>query len=218
MYYQLDFKGAQKAIDTALRLNPGNVEAQMEFARMASNAGKHDEAIAAARKAQELDPVSLFVNQFLGHALYFARHYDEAIKTYRKVLELDPRYPRPHYEMGMCLLQQGQIEQALKEVEQEPLTWMKFSGMAILLHHLDRQQEAEESMALLIKDYRDNGLYQQAQVYSQWGDTDKALQTLYKSREIGDPGTSQLMADPLMDPLRDDPRFAELLQIAGFGG
>ena len=216
LYYQLDFESAQKALDTAMKLNPGNVDVQMEHSKLSSNAGAHEASIAAARKALELDPVSLFANQFLGHALYFARRYDDAIAVYRNVLVLDPHYPRPHYEMGMCLLQQGHTELGLTEVEQEPLTWMRISGMAILLHHLGRKEEAEASMALLITDFQDNGLYQQAQVYAQWGDTDQAIKTLHKSREIGDPGTSQLLVDPLMDPLRKDPRFTELLHSVGF--
>ena len=158
----------------------------------------------------------MFANHFLGHALYFARRYDEAIAIYRKVLKLDPRYPRPHYEIAMCLLKKGDIDQALIEVEQEPLTWMKFSGMAIVLQKLGRMEEAETQMASLIRDYRENGLYQQGQVYAQWGELEKSLQTLAEALECGDPGTSQLLVDPLLDPIRQEPLFAELLKKTGF--
>jgi len=216
LHYKLDQEGSREAINTALKMNPGNVEVQIEYARSKSLFLAHDEAVLAARVAQELDPVSMFANHFLGHVLYFARRYDEAISVYRKVLKLDPHYPRPHYEIAMCLFKKGDFQQALYEVEQEPLTWMKFSGMAIVLQALGRSEEAEASMAELIKDYRENGLYQQTQVYAQWGKLGKALQTLNEAHEYGDPGTSQLLVDPLLDPIREEPQFAELLRKTGF--
>jgi serine/threonine-protein kinase len=216
LYYKLDQKGSLEAINTALKLNPGNVDVQIEYSRSQSIFLAHDEALAAARTALDLDPVSMFANHFLGHALYFARRYDEAVTVFRNVLELDPHYPRPHYEIGMCRFKQGDLESALHEVEQEPLNWMKFSGMAIVLQHLGHTERAEASLAALIKDYRENGLYQQAQVYAQWGDNSKAIQTLNKAHEFGDPGTSQLLVDPLLDPIRDDVQFSELLRKTGF--
>jgi len=215
-YYEFNPKAGLESIKTALKLNPGNVDVQIDYSRICSLVLDHDQAVGAARKAQELDPVSMFANHFLGHALYFARRYDEAIAIYRKVLKLDPRYPRPHYEIAMCLLKKGDIDQALIEVEQEPLTWMKFSGMAIVLQKLGRMEEAETQMASLIRDYRENGLYQQGQVYAQWGELEKSLQTLAEALECGDPGTSQLLVDPLLDPIRQEPLFAELLKKTGF--
>jgi adenylate cyclase len=215
-YYEFNPKAGLESINTALKLNPGNVDVQIDYSRICSLVLDHDRAVEAARKAQELDPVSMFANHFLGHALYFARRYDEAIAIYRKVLKLDPQYPRPHYEIAMCLYKKGDPDQALIEVAQEPLKWMNFSGMAILLHKLGRKEEAEASMASLIRDYRENGLYQQAQVYAQWGQLDKSLQTLTEAHEYGDPGTSQLLVDPLLDPIRKEPQFAELLKKTGF--
>jgi hypothetical protein len=72
-------------------------------------------------------------------------------------------------------------------------------------------------MASLVEGYRDNGLYQQAQVHAQWGDFDQSIDALKRAREIGDPGVSQVVVDPLLDPLRGDPRFAELMAAIGFG-
>ena len=63
----------------------------------------------------------------------------------------------------------------------------------------------------------DNGLYQQAQIHAQWGDLRKSLEDLKRAREIGDPGVSQIVTDPLLDPLRDEPEFAKLMTAVGFG-
>ncbi len=214
--YKLDQDGARKAVSKALELNPGNVDVQTEYSLICAFFGEREASIAAARTALELDPVSMFANNFLGYILSFARQYDEAIRVFRHALELDPHYPRPHYGIGMCLYLQGDAESALNEVEQEPLLWMKFSGMAIVLRRLGRDEEAKSSMSSLIEDFRDNGLYQQAQVYAQWGDIDQSIQTLNRAYEIGDPGVSQLVVDPLVGPIREDRRFVELVKKIGF--
>ncbi len=214
--YKLDMAGSQKAMETALKLNPGNAEVQIEFSRIIALLGRHEASIAAAEKALELDPVSMHASVFLGRALYEARRYDEAIAVFRHVLELDPHHARPHYGIAMCQFLQGDLESALEEVEQEPLGWMKHSGMAIVLSHLEKTEEAEAALALLIENYGDNGVYQRAQVYAQRGDADQAIQDLHQALEIGDPGFSQLLVDPLVDPIRDDPRFIELMERTGF--
>ncbi len=214
--YKLDIDGARKAIETALKLNPGNAETQIEYARTVSLFGDHEASVSAAKIALELDPVSMFSNQLLGHAIYLARNYDEAIRVFRHVLDLDPHHPRPHYGIGMCQFLQGDPESALAEVKQEPLGWMKHSGMAIVLQRLGRIEEAETALSELIDRYGDNGVYQHAQVYAQWGDTDQAIKALNRAYEIGDPGISQLLVDPLLDPIRDDLRFDELMEKTGF--
>lgn len=216
LLYKLDLNEGRNAIETALELNPGNAEIQIEYSRMTASFGEHEASVAAAQVALELDPVSMYANHFLGHALYKARRYDEAIPVFRHVLELDPHHPRPHYSIGMCQFLQGDSESALNEVKQEPLGWMKHSGMAIVLQRLGRIEEAEAAMSLLVATYGDNGVYQHAQVYAQWRDADNAIQALNRAHEIGDPGISQLLVDPLIDPIRDDPRFVELMVKTGF--
>jgi serine/threonine-protein kinase len=218
LLYKLDLDGAREAINTALLVNPGNAEAQIEFSQMSSVFGEHDAAVEAARRALELDPVSMFANHYMGHSLYFARRYDEAIDVFHHVLSLNPDHPRPHYEMGMCLLMKGDADAAFREVEQEPLGWMRHSGMASTLHHLGRTDEARAAMDMLIKEYGDNGVYQHGQVYAQWGDQENAMASLNRALDIGDPGISQILVDPLLDPVRDKAWFAELLENTGFSG
>jgi serine/threonine-protein kinase len=199
-----------KEIDKAMALEPGSVEVLTEYAKLHAIIGDFDTAIDAALTAQELDPVSTAAAQWLGQVRYFARRYDEAIVAFKRALALNPHYPRPHYGIAMCRFLQGDLEGAARSVAQEPLTWMRFSGLAILQHKLDDKVAAEEAMASLIESYRDNGLYQQAQVHAQWGDIEASVDALLKARDIGDPGVIQIIVDPLIDALRDDPQFIAL--------
>jgi hypothetical protein len=59
-------------------------------------------------------------------------------------------------------------------------------------------------------------LYQQAEVLAQWGQTDEALAKLDQARKVGDSGLSLIVTDPLLDPLRSDPRFVNLIKQLGF--
>ena len=161
--------------------------------------------------------MSLFAHHFLGHVMYFGRRYEDAIPVFRHVLELDPGYPRPRYTMGMCLFMQGDEVSALKEVQQEPLSWMNESGSAILLHRLGRVAEAEVALEGLIrKDDEEYAIYQQGQIHAQWGNVDKAVQCLNRAYDLNDPGLSQVLVDPLLDPLREEQQFKDLVTKIGF--
>jgi tetratricopeptide (TPR) repeat protein len=214
--YKLDKAGALEAIEKAMRLDPGNVDVHIHSGLIYQNAGDMKAGLAATRKAQELDPISTNANQSLGHALYMSRQYEEAIAVFRHALELDPHYPRPHYGIAMCQFMLGDANTAAIEVAKEPLDWMRFSGLAILEQKLGNTDEANAAMASLIAGYRDNGLYQQAQVHAQWGEIEQSIQALNRAREIGDPGVQQIIIDPLIDPLRDHPAFLKLLTAVGF--
>jgi len=214
--FRLDNASARKAIDTALKLDPGDVRVHMQNARMGFCTGDFEGSLVSARMAQELDPISTSASQRLGYSLYFARQYEEAIPVFRHTLELDPHFPRPHYGIAVCQFMLGDTQSAAGEVAKEPLDWMRLSGTAILQHKLGHKKEADAAMASLIADYRDNGLYQQAQVYAQWGDFEQSLRALNHARDIGDPGVSQIVADPLLDPLRGEPKFGELMAAVGF--
>jgi hypothetical protein len=68
----------------------------------------------------------------------------------------------------------------------------------------------------MIADFGNNSLYQQAQVAAQWEDLEAGMELLERAMSAGDSGLVQSRNDPLLDPLRDDQRFAELQKKLGF--
>lgn len=216
-YHKQDLQGAHDAFRTALELNPGNVEVQIEYSRIICYQGHYDKAIAAARAAVELDPVSLLANHFLGHILYFSRRYDEAIPALRHTLEMEPKYPKPHYFISMSLFWQGHVEAAWEEIQQEPLDWMRWAASSVILHRLGRLEEAEASLdEIRCEDDLEVAAIQRADTFAQWGDTEQAFENLDMAVDFGDPGLAQLLVDPFLDPIRDDPRFVALMDKLGF--
>jgi adenylate cyclase len=216
-YHKQDLHGANKAFNTALELNPGNVEVQVEYSRIRCYQGYYDEGIASARMALELDPASLFANHFLGHILYFSQQYDEAIRALRHTLEMEPQYPKPRYFISLAMFWQGDAEAAWEEIQQEPLQWMKWTASAVILHRLGRTEEAEANLAKLSEEEdQEFATIQRAAIFAQWGDPEMAFKNLDLAIKYRDPGLSQMLVDPLLDPLRDDPRFTKLLENLGF--
>lgn len=217
---QMDFKkqrSAQDAINRAMSLNPGNTTVLIEYSRIHCNLGNHEKSIAAARKALELDPVSVYTNHWLGHTLYFARQYEEAMVVFGQVLKLDPHYPKPHYFISLCHLWMDDPLQALEEIQHEPLTWMRLTASISILHELGRIDEAAACFRALIEvESEDECSVQQAGIYALQGEIDLAMKWLGRAYELGDPGLTQLKINPFFDPLRADMRFEELLVQVGF--
>jgi len=82
---------------------------------------------------------------------------------------------------------------------------------------LGRREEADVFLAKLsLDDDEDPAYMQQADVYAQRGEPDQAMQSLTLAFDHHDPGLSQLLVDPLLDPLRKDPRFVALMGKLGF--
>ena len=72
---------------------------------------------------------------------------------------------------------------------------------------LGRHADAQAELTKLETTYGDAAAYQCAQIYSQWGDRGKALESLAAAMRVRDSGLIALRADPLLDPLRQEPRF-----------
>ncbi len=209
-------RNALKAIGRALELNPGSALIQIQFARINSHYGNAEISIESAKKAVELDPVSVYANHLLGHVLYFTRHYEEAIRAFRHTLELAPHYPKPHYFIAMSHYWLGDTKTAYDVIQHEPLDWMRWTASSVILHRLGRTAESEENFALLAEvGISENNFIQQAGIHAQLGDLDQAFESLNVALNYGDPGFSQLLVDPFSDPIRDDPRFARIVSKIG---
>ena len=205
------------AYDSALARNPGSGMVLMEYARLHCYLGNQEESIAAARKALELDPISVITNHFLGHILYFTGNYEEAIPALRRTLELNSDFPKPHYFIAMALHWLGDSEAALAEIQHEKLYWMNLAASIVILHKLGRTEESMEKFDKLVElGVEETNYIQQADSHAQMGNADQAIECLQKAADDSDPGLAQLLVDPFLDPLREDPRFQELMTRMGF--
>ena len=114
--FDRDWATAENQYQHALRLNPNYPTAHRSYAMFLSRMGRFDEAIREAKRAQELDPLSLEGNVGVGFAFYHARRDDEAIPWFRRVLDMDPSYWRAHWGLGLALAQKKRYDEAIAEL------------------------------------------------------------------------------------------------------
>jgi len=164
-----------------------------------------------------LDKLNPLIHRAAGSIEYAARRYSRSIPPLRQALAMNPRLSRAHAAIGDAWLMLGRVEDARTEYAAEPALDFQRAGLAIAEHRLGRVPAARAAMAQLVAEDGDRVLYQQAQVLAQWGDRDAALERLEHALGVGDSGLIYARNDPLLDPLRDDARFARLLDRLGFG-
>ncbi|HEV2903609.1 MAG TPA: tetratricopeptide repeat protein, partial [Pyrinomonadaceae bacterium] len=214
--YDWDWQGAEREFKLAIELNPNYATAHQRYSLFLPALGRFDEAIAEARKARDVDPLALPVNENLGDVLYLARRYDEAIEQLRKTLELDPNYGVAHSTLSKVYEAQGRHEESLEErlKGSTPETVAQLrkvfaaSGMKGVWKNrlnvlLERSKTAYVSPA-------DIALF-----YTRLNDRDQAFAWLEKAMAERSINFNYLVADPRFDNLRGDRRLADLLRRVG---
>jgi thioredoxin-like negative regulator of GroEL len=179
-------------------------------------AGHPAEGLAIIEAGARLDPLSLEALTRQSMLACQLGNCSEVQRVVERALELSPDAGRVHGHMGYCLLNQGEgDEQALTWLAQEPIGFIRLTGNAIALHRLGRHAEAAEELKLLQADSGAAAAYQYAQIHAQWGENEAALDWLQKALDTKDPGVLNMGIDHFLDPLRQEPRFQELLKAAG---
>jgi tetratricopeptide (TPR) repeat protein len=214
-----DWSGTEREFQRAIELNPSYATAHHWHAVALVTMGRSEEAITESKRALELDPLSLIINRDLGQVFYLARHYDQAIEQYRKTLELDPNFARAHGFLGLAYVQKSMYNEGIAECEKElvvaPSNPYALSGLGYAYAVAGRRAEAQKVLDQL------NGMAKRKYVPAKLmaimfvglGEKDKAFEWLeksYKERSIAI--FSDITLGPLYDPLRSDPRFADLLR------
>jgi predicted Zn-dependent protease len=116
-----------------------------------------------------------------------------------------------HSLIGSAFLGLGRNADALKEFEAEPGRQFALAGEAIAQRRLGNSGAAQKAFDELVNDIGDSASYQQAEVLAQWGRADEALARLERARAVGDSGLTYAATDPMLDPLRSDPRFKRFI-------
>jgi TolB-like protein/Flp pilus assembly protein TadD len=217
-YYKLDYPQAIREFQRAIELNPNYATAHQWFGSSGLAAlGRFDEAIAQVKRGIALDPLSLVINTDLGGTYYRARHYDEAIDQLRKTLEMDPNFYYAHWNLGSALMAKGAFQPAIEEYQKARALTDDPSALGLLGRAYAVSGNRPE--ALKIRDQlealakqRYVSSYSLALVYLGLGDKEEALRHLEKAyQDHSGEAVRYIKVEPLLDPLRGDPRFEALV-------
>jgi TolB-like protein/DNA-binding winged helix-turn-helix (wHTH) protein len=217
-----DWPGAEREYKRALELGPPSTDTRIQYAVYLSAMGRHDDAVAVMREARSLDPVSQPSNGLLGAVYYWARRFDEAIDQFQKTLALYPDSAVDHRYLGTCYEQKGMYPEALEEylkaktldgATREELTTFRQafvkSGMKGFLH-----EELKSAIARSKDHYVDSSWI--AVLYVRLGERDRAFQWLEKAYQERSDNMAFIQTEPMLDSLRSDPRFQDLLRRMSF--
>jgi TolB-like protein/DNA-binding winged helix-turn-helix (wHTH) protein/Flp pilus assembly protein TadD len=88
--YEWNWAEAERNLERGIVLSPNSSGAEQKFAIYLDAVNRPEEALTHMRRAQELDPMSFLMNRHLGSTLYYARRYDEALYYLQQAREMEP--------------------------------------------------------------------------------------------------------------------------------
>jgi len=217
MHYDWDWRGAEQEFQRAIELNPSYATAHQWHAFLFTAMGQPQRAVDEILEARRLDPLSLIINTDAAELLTYAGRTDDAIEQVQHTLSMDAGFLPAHMVLGIAYLRKGYLREALEEskrAEELPngREWAS-PQVACLLAMSGEELQARQILSKI----KEQGLVatQLAVLYAFLGEKDRAFAFLEEARKERSGSLILLKVYPLYDPLRDDPRFAELIRKVG---
>ena len=218
MMFDWDWKRAEREFRIGISCNPDATDPHTYFAQFLCAVGRHDEGVAEAEVAQQLDPLGLWTNFVRAWALFRARRHDESIRRLRELLELYPHFALAHLFVAENHLQRGAYadatgacRSALDILPEDQLLLgltacvVGLSGERELARQLQRRLEVLARSRYVCPGHlaaAHVGLNERDRAFDRW-------QAMCRDRSAL---ASLVVTDPLYDCVRDDPRFDDMLR------
>ena len=220
-FYEWDWASAEKEFKRAIELNPNYATAHQWYAEYLSAMGRTNEALVEIKRAEELDPVSLIISAVEAWILYFARDFDGAIAKCLKVIDMDPNFAEAYEYLKRSYDQKGMYREAISARQ----TRRKILGretrdnaaLRVAASATSSRVYWQKRLELEIEESKQEQLsaFEMAEILAQVGAKDRALDWLAKAHAQRHFMIMYLKVAPNLDPLRSDPRFAELVGRVG---
>lgn len=225
LFHDWDHLQTEKNFKKALELNPKDAMARIWYSLHLAFDGRFEEAIREAKKAQNLEPLSLIVNALHGGNYYLALRHDEALAHFAKTIELDPNFSLTYLYQSGSFLAHRRFEEAIATTQKlVALTGNAPFGYGYLgfsYGYSGRTAEAREALDRLeeFSKVRYVSPFYKALIHDGLGEKEEALNNLEKAFEEREPFLALLKVwpGPFFEGVRTDPRFVGLLGKIGFG-
>jgi eukaryotic-like serine/threonine-protein kinase len=199
------FREADAEFRRAIELNPNYSAAHYFYAISSLTPENHlDEALDQLRTALSLDPLSSIVNTNYALILMEAKRYPESEAQFKKVIERDPNFPPAYFKMSQLYANMGRFPEAVKTLRKSFFT-----------KPLEVSEDAKGFLQLMMTLQGTDRSAAVAGAAVAAGDRDMAFEYLNKSYNDGDNELTFIIRDPALDPIRSDPRWAELMRKLG---
>ena len=212
--YEFDFAGGEKVCKHAVDLDPNSPTARRTYAQFLSTRGRFDESIAESRKAIDLEPQSYLNQMDYALVLYHARRFEEEAQ-WKRLIDLNPNDSFNYRRLSKCMLRQGRESEAFEYLITE-LTMEKVDDETIERFRTAYRESGWRGVTIeQIKRAEAKGVsnpFGVACLYARLGDKNKAFEFLEKAYQERNDLINELRVEPQLDPLRDDPRYADLVR------
>lgn len=206
----------EREFQTAIKLKPNYAPAHQWYSSYLVAVERFDEAIAEAKRTEELEPLSFVASSHLGWIYYLSGQNDNAIKQCKKILEMDPSsFPARRY-LGLAYEGKGMYNEAIQEFQ----TGVKLSGSPLMLALLGhayavagKRTEAQQVLVDLqkVQNQRYVSPYTVAAIHTGLNDEEQAFKWLEKAMEERDIWLMNLKVDPVFAKLRKHSQFSDIL-------
>jgi serine/threonine-protein kinase len=217
--YDWNWAAAEREFKRALELDPSLALTHYRYAwTYLSPMGRHDEAIAEMERAMEIEPLSLIQGANFAGVLMYARRLDRAVEQAKKTYDLDPTFFGGQNWLCHTYDARGMYAESLTISEKTIGTsFPLLTATSYAYAKTGRRREAEAVINQLKELEKTRYIinYWVAVTYAALGERDAAFAELEKAYQARDWFLPRLKTDPFMDPLRDDPRFKDLIRRIG---
>lgn len=221
LQYDWNWSAAEREFRRAIELDPNYALGRSFLAWHLAAMGRFDESIEEEKRALALDPLSAAVNADLGWDLYFARRYDEAVEQLRKAVDLEPNYWVSHVLLGRCYEQKGMLNEAVEQFKKAREIENSIPEVLAALGHGYAVSGKRAEAFKIIRELQERSKkefvpsYSIATIYIGLGMKDEAIQHIMKAYDEGSFYMIHLKVDPLLDSLRGDSRFTDIMRRVG---
>jgi len=221
LYYDFDWAGAEREYKRAIELNPSYATAHHWYSLYLSEVGRFEEAKAEIRRALELDPLSPIISNTIAAVYFLGREYDPGIEQLHQLLDADPNFAVAHDLLGQLYMQKRMYDAAITEFQKartlDPGDTSLLLEIGIVHALAGRKAEAKKVFQEVQRISKQKYVppFDMAAFYACMGQKDTAFEWLDRAFQARDRNLTGLGVVPLLDNLRSDPRFAELLRRVG---
>jgi adenylate cyclase len=224
LYYKRNWPAAEQAFRYGMELDPNLADIPHHYALCLALFGRNDEAVAQLDRASLLDPFFPGLNLHRGRLFFFLRDYDSAVKRFAETLEMYPDYAAAHEYFGDACEKKGMLHEAITQwcaglalsgqAEHARVLEQTFAtaGFEAAVQTLAQRQLEDLDRKQAYGDYVPAAYYVFANV--RLGSIDEAFEWLPKMVEERNWFALHLPVNPILDPLRSDPRFEKLVEEA----
>jgi len=207
-----DWSGAEADFEKALTLDAANSTLQWRYATLLGALGRLPEAVAAAKTATELDPLSAAAWTFLSRYLIASREFAAAHEALRRFLEIQPESPNALAPLGALQLLQGNAREALTTFRQLSDEGLRVAGVAMAEHTLGHAKESQQALDQSIAKWGQARPLRIAELYAWRGEKDNAFEWLDRAYQQRSSDLYNFRNEWALASLRRDARFAAMLR------